>query len=423
MEKEIEKTKENQKEIISKVPKHKKGIITYLAKITREIIAALFWLYVLIKLFIFDIDVFLVGKFLPGYAWLINLKFFILIGIIAMVWLLTKNKDILIWSFYIFFYPGIVLFWKIPKFIFKQKSWIFAFAFINAIISFFKSVKYNFITLAIFLISVAIVFSFSNEKLLWPAILAILVFLLITCARRFILVFKPSSVFQIHRKIFSDIRKRGKASLTLFALDENIKNLPVESLDSKQLEKRTTNLQMSVLFNRICLFTAKKLRDYQDSKLNVVSYVLTILLLIVLIIFSFSVINYGLYKIDNNLFSFSSVPTFFTFFYYSFNNLLFSSIQELAPVMPISQTASMIESFFALFIVVIFVSLLLSVKSQSHLEELTEVIKGIEKEGESMEGFIRDEYKINNINDAIAELEKLKAGLVKLIYKISNSIK
>jgi len=90
--------------------------------------------------------------------------------------------------------------------------------------------------------------------------------------------------------------------------------------------------------------------------------------------------------------------------------------------MPISQIVSMLEFFFALFLIAIFVSLLLSVRSQRYSEELNEVIKGIEGQGEDMEGFIRDEYKINSIDEAIAELEKLKAGMVKFIYKITEII-
>ena len=188
------------------------------------------------------------------------------------------------------------------------------------------------------------------------------------------------------------------------------------------MDKWTTSLQMSVLFNRICLFAAKKLRDYQSSGLNVVSYVLTILMLIVLTIFSFAVINYGLFKIDANLFGYSTTLNFFTFFYYSFNNLLFNSIIEISPNMPVSQTVSMIESFFALFLVVIFISLLFSIRSQRHTEELNDVIEVIKDQGKDMEGFIKDEYKINSIDDAIAELEKLKAGMTKFIYKITESL-
>lgn len=419
MEGGIIQATEVSKEIVSEKPKQEKGIVSYLINAIRETVAILFWLYVLVKLFAFDVDVFLMNKLLPEFVWLLNLKFFILIGIIALIWLMTKNKHIISWSFYVFFYLAIVLFWKIPFFIFKQKSWILAFAFINSIISFFKSIKYNFITSAFFAVSVAIVFSFSNEKLLWFATAIILGFLLVTYIHRFILVFKPSNIFQVHIKIFSGIRKHGVSS---FALDESIKNLPVESLDQKQMDKWTTSLQMSVLFNRICLFAAKKLRDYQSSGLNVVSYVLTILMLIVLTIFSFAVINYGLFKIDANLFGYSTTLNFFTFFYYSFNNLLFNSIIEISPNMPVSQTVSMIESFFALFLVVIFISLLFSIRSQRHTEELNDVIEVIKDQGKDMEGFIKDEYKINSIDDAIAELEKLKAGMTKFIYKITESL-
>lgn len=400
-------------------PKQEKWPFSYFINAIRETLAILFWTYILIKLFAFDIDVFLMSKFLPEYVWLLNLKFFILIGGIALIWLVTKNKYILSWSLYVFFYPAITFLWKIPFFIFKQRSWILAFAFINSIISFFKSIKYNFITFALFLVSLSIIFSFSNEKLLWPASAIILVFLLITYIYRFVLVFKPSSIFQVYIKIFSGIRKRG---VSVFALDESIKNLPVESLDQKQMETWTANLQMSVLFNRVCLFAAKKLRDYQNSGLNVISYVLTILVLIVLTVFSFAAINYGLFKIDSGLFSYSATPNFFTFFYYSFNNLLFNSIREITPILPISQTVSMIEYFLALFLVVIFVSLVFSVRSQRHTEELNELIKEIAGQGKDMEGFIKDEYKINSIDDAMVELEKLKAGMIKFIYKITESI-
>jgi len=422
MENEIIQVTEIKKEVVLQQPKKKGVAIKFLATL-REIIAALFWIYIISKIFIFDIDIWLVNKYLPSYSWLINFKFFILISAIAIVWLITKNKHISYWILYIVFYPVIVLFWKIPFFVFKQKSWIFAFALINAVISFLKSIKYNFIVFALFLASFAVIFGFSNRKLLWPAILVLFIILSIIYVRRFILVFKPSSIYQVYIKIFSATKNYGSKQTTLFALDENIKDLPRENFDQKQLEKWTINLQTSVLFNRICLFAAKKLRDYQNSGLNIVSYILTILLLIILTVFSFAAINFGLFKINSGFFNYSAIPNFFTFFYYGFNNLVFNSIKEIAPIMPIAQIAFMLESFFALILVAIFISLLLSVRNQRHTEELNEVIKRIEAQGTEIEGFIKDEYKINSIEDAMAELEKLKAGLAKFIYKITESIK
>jgi hypothetical protein len=407
-------------EVSSPQPNKRKGLIDHAFAAIRESLSIFFWFYIITKPFIFDIDAFIFEKYLPNYAWLLNFRFFILIGTLAIVWSITKNKHIFLWSLYILFYPAIIILWKIPFFLFKQKSWILAFAVVNTVISFFKSIKYNFIISAFYLVALALTFGFTNPKLLWPAILILFAILLMIYIHRLILVFKPSSIFQLQVKFFAGIRKHASTS---FALEDSVKNLPIGSLDQKQLEKWTANLQASVLFNRVCLFAAKKLRDYQNSGYNFISYVLTILLLIALTIFSFSVINLGLYKINHNLFEFSAAPTFFNFIYYSFNNLIFSSIREITPISPITQTASMIESFFALFLGLIFVSLLMSVRSQRHAEELNKVIKGIEEQGVDMECFIKDEYKINSIEDAMTELQKLKAGLTKFLYKISENIK
>jgi hypothetical protein len=75
------------------------------------------------------------------------------------------------------------------------------------------------------------------------------------------------------------------------------------------------------------------------------------------------------------------------------------------------------------FLVAIFIALLFSIKAQKVTDELNGIIKGMEKEGAEMEGFIKVEYKINSIEDAIAELEKLGAGMVKFLYDITKSIK
>jgi hypothetical protein len=398
--------------------KSRKGAVEYLKKTIREIIAVLFWLYVLVKLFIFDVDVFLIDKFLPKYIWLVYYKFYILLATIAVLLLITRKKYILKWLFYILFYP-LVLCWKIFLFAFTKPNWIFAFALINSGISLFKSLKYYIITLVIYIGSLFIIFKHSNEGLIWLAISAILLFLIITYIRRFVLIFKPSSIFQAYIKVIPGIQKHGA---TLFTLDNDIRNLPVEKMDQYQLEEWTNKLQVSVLFNRAYLFLAKKLKDYQNSGLDSAAQALKILLLTLLTIFSFTAINYGLYKIDVSFFAYSNKPIFFTFLYYSFNTLLFNSIKDIVPTMQLSQAISMVESFFAFILITIFVSLLFSSKSQRHTEELNEIIGGLEKQGSGMEGFIRDEYSINSIDDAIEKLEKSKSGLIKIIYKLSDFV-
>lgn len=389
-------------------------------KLVIEVFSVFFWTYVFIKLFVFDFDTYLVNKFLPSYIYLLDYKFIFLIGIIAVVWFFTKSKSIMIWTLYLLFFPVIILFWKIPYLIFKKKSWVLAFALINSLISFFISIKYNFIMLAFYLISAVSIFNNSNKIILGVSTGIISVVLLSVYVHRCVSIFKRSSVHHFYMNFISRMENKGFHS---FETDKRYRDLPIEDLSVEQLELRTTNLQNLVLFNRMFLFLSKKLQQYQNSRLNLVSNVFSILLVSIFTIFSFSLINYSIFKINSSLFEFIEIPTFFTFFYYSFNNLLSIPINELTPISPFTQSVSMITTFFSFFIVAIFITLLLSVKSEKTVNELNEIILGFGNQGKTLEVFISEEYKINSIEDALIELEKLKAGLTKILYKITESIK
>lgn len=103
----------------------------------RDIASILFWAYLIIKLFVFDLDIYLIQKYFPNYSWVIEKKFFIILGILAIIFLIARKKKILQYVLYVLFYPLILVFWKIPFLIFKQNNWILIFAFIDSIISFF----------------------------------------------------------------------------------------------------------------------------------------------------------------------------------------------------------------------------------------------------------------------------------------------
>jgi hypothetical protein len=394
--------------------------IKLLRTLTRELLAIIFWVYLVVTIFVFNIDSYLSRNIFSGCEWVVHYKFLIILGIIGLFWAITKNSRFANWSLYILFYPFVVVFWRIPTLAIKQKSWNLAFAIINSLISYFKKFKVNFLFGTAFLITSIALVKGSNRFLLWASLLFIFVNLIIHYIRKFIFVIRPSSIFRLHVKMFESVKKMGMKST--FVLTDDIKSLPVQNLNKEQLGKWTQCLQMSVLFNRTCLFFAKKLRDYQKSGLNIASYVLSLLWLIIITVFSFSVLYYGLYKIYPDIFKIEGSNQFFTFFYFGFNNLLYNSIPEISPITPLSQGLVMIQKFFAFFLVAIFISLFISVNQQKHTEELNKVIEGLEDEGKSMESFIQTEYKISDISVAIDELGKVKAGLFNLIFQLSNFI-
>lgn len=80
----------------------------------------------------------------------------------------------------------------------------------------------------------------------------------------------------------------------------------------------------------------------------------------------------------------------------------------------------MAESFFAICLVAIILSVLANVKNQKTMETLNTAIVTFSKQGERIEEMIRSQYNVS-IEDAISHLKKAKAGfLAMILYFTSN---
>jgi hypothetical protein len=145
-----------------------------------NLVAALFWLYAIIKVFVFDVDVYLVSFISADFVWLLNYKLLILLALILVAMLVTRSLVLGGAVLYVAFYPFVILFWKLPKFVWKQQSWLFAFAILNAAIGFVRSFKRDFISATLFLISAVLILSSRNQHVLWGS--SLIVFALVVFA-------------------------------------------------------------------------------------------------------------------------------------------------------------------------------------------------------------------------------------------------
>ncbi len=346
-------------------------------------------------------------------------KFFILIGIIAALLLITRQLNFLKWLLYILFYPVILIFWRLPQLAYKLRSWIFAVAIVNAALSLFRSLKLKFVTAAVFLISMLFALTFSNHILLIIAIVGLFSVLVVSYARMSIFVFQPSSIFQLYTKVL----KKSPTFVTAHFIDAaEIRNLPMERLNDAQILARRTNIQSLVLFNRALLFLSHRLREYQQSKLNALSYAFNLLLLLGFTIIAYAATNYALFKLDPTQFTVvATEPGFFLFLYYSFHTFIFGSIGEITPVHFYSQAVSMSEQVLAILLLFILVGLFISVQSERYKEELDRTIAETEETGRTLEELIQSTYNLT-FEQALEEIRKMQANLINIILWLSKSL-
>jgi hypothetical protein len=399
--------------------KEEKTFGDHLRNFTLELLAVVAWIYTLLKVFLFDIDTWIVGKYFPDLMWVLNFKLISILAVAALTWLWVGTRDFIVWFLYITFYPLVLLLIRLPIFVYKQRSWVLAFSVLNLLVAFFKNLKFRLIFVTVFLAAFATAL-FASGSYVTPLTAGVLVILALAAfARGFWTAVQPSAIFQLYSKFFRGVRNFGGFS---FALDEELKTLPREQLAPKQLERWNTNLQSSVLFNRFCLFAATRLRDYQKSEWRIIPSIFGLLGLIAFSVLCFSAVNYALYKWNSDLFSITQEPTYFIFVYYSFNILIFNSTTELSATMPLSQAVYMLQASLSFFAVVILATLYIANRAQRTSSELDKAISELEVEADSMESFIQSEFKLTNVVAAMEHLRDAKFGLIQLIYWLTKSI-
>jgi hypothetical protein len=199
-------------------------------------------------------------------------------------------------------------------------------------------------------------------------------------------------------------------------------DLPIDAMTAKQLEQRNNSIQGVVLYNRICLLISKRLRDYQRSGANVASYILTVVGLFLLVVTSFALINYALYKVDNSLFQFTySKEGLSAFIYYSAGSMFYAA-NGMVPVEPLSQMVQLLQFFFALLLVVVLITVVFALRNERYSIELGDVIVSVEAEGRAAEARLQSEFSLGSIESAIEALQSAKAGLTDLILYLTRNL-
>src|SRR5439155_9886765 len=85
-----------------------------------RIFAPIAWLYALVKLFVIDFDVQILQAFAPSWLWLLKFKFFAFAGCALAFWAICGNSLFIGSLLYVGFYPFVLIFWILPRAVFKN---------------------------------------------------------------------------------------------------------------------------------------------------------------------------------------------------------------------------------------------------------------------------------------------------------------
>ncbi|MER6194239.1 hypothetical protein [Streptomyces cyaneofuscatus] len=366
-----------------------------------DLFGSVVWIYITVKLFIFDLDNYLVERFLPGAAGVLSYRFLFFGGVFVLLVLFSKGQRLK--YLYVCFFPLVVACWKIPKWFYKAKSWVAVFTFLNVASMAVRNLKWNVTTRFCALLSFVGVAASDNRLLLGICASYLAVYFVLLMARTIWFSVKPSHFLSSQNTL---IEKISGASFVnqVTTVNPELRDSSLVRFSAAQLTTFQSSLGMAVLVSRATYYWAYQLEKYRTSAAALIISAIAYASLYVQGIAVFSMINWAILKVDPGAFAYSDAPSFLQVAYYS---LFHGAGSALSPVSGAAVVVKIATNVIApLFVTALVTQFLINRRQVEQDVAAQEAIKKIKAAGAELEKKFRDEYEVST-EEAISRLQAL----------------
>jgi hypothetical protein len=388
-------------------------------RIVRDGLCYVAWTYIVLKLFIFDIDRYVVSKVQPGGVSLAQFRFFLLVSVVAALALATKKYLIIL--AYLVFFPIVVLLWKIPRAIWRTRSWIVALSAANVVATFFSNLRFNLVTksaliLAAFGIGVT---TFRPIVALSATIVALM--LALAYYRAVKTAFLPSQFLKFQKKLIDDLVD-STFVIKMTSVDATLKNAEVQQFTPAQLQVFTSNLSNSVLSNRVIYYWAYQLDRYRRSVAAYFFGTLTYLWLFLYSIAAFTLLNLAALKLNAFAYDYERRPSVLQLVHYSLSSLFGTGINGLDPVGSFALSLKIAASICGpILLAALALNYIFTARRIRDDLALKETIAGLKAKGAELESRLSTEYEVS-LAEAMVKLQQLGDSTLGLITYFTAQI-
>lgn len=395
-------------------PQNPSNCLPKLKKRVREIFALFLWVYLFIKLFIFDFDVYFVETYLSSFLWVVRYKFFIFLGFFAAYLLVVGERNLFKVIGYVFVFP-FLCFWWVLKLLFR--SWFFTFATISIASSFFQSLKYNIVEFSLILIGTVLTLLSGQYELI--IIINVILFLCLFwhISKKLLASVSSSQVLFLPKESIFKLLNNLKE---VFKLPVELKSTTIEKYTPEQKNKWNVNLQFLVICNKATLFLASKLEELQERGYAIFCFLLSFFYSVFICVWVFALNNYALYLFAPSSFQSATVRGFPFFLYYSLSAMVNNGLADFNPISIIAGLLKIVEVCFGILFLVILISLYFNVGYERSKKEMDALITDIKQQGKELELFVNREF-LMDITQAVEEIKKIPNNFIKVVYFLSTN--
>lgn len=332
--------------------------------------AIFFWLFLALTLF--DIDLYLISKFVPALESVLYYKFFIFIGAVSIAWLIIGKKEFPKLVLYVILYPLIVILWKTP--LIAWRNWSVAIILSPVIFTIASNFRSFFMGYALAMIITILIISFHNVVLLTLSMIILLMLLFVHLALSLLHAYK-STVFTKIADSISNIKIKLEDSTFLESMLETSQTKSSEGQKNEgSFDDRLSTLY---IFHWFVELINDKTRLVMRSRKMDLYLILSWFWTVALTTFVFSLEYFALYKIRATAFLAPYTLNYFSFLGFSFETLTTSNISAIEPSTFYAKTLCSLELACSLVIIIILVFTILTAARERYKEDIEQIARSL----------------------------------------------
>lgn len=373
-----------------------------------DVVGVLVWAYAVTKLFIFDIDRWVLDLTAPSMAWVLNLRFIAFVAVLLVTALLIGRKRFFKLVGYVVGFPLIFLFWRLPKAIATSRSWTAGLVILNSVISMATDVTYRLVYFVVYALAVAIIVMSQNVIWLWAATIAITMCVLSSYIKSCVDAFRAPRVLSLYTGLFEKLR--GFATGTAEDAPPSL-HVRLPAIPEDEVSKYVSHIQPRIIVGQLSLAFADRLRAYNESEIHVVGGVFLIFRLILITLISFSILYFSISKIEPAAIATSGEMSVFDYIYLSFDNMFFNMNSSASLATFHSQSLSMLQRFLSATLVAILLATFFEIRKKKHAKEIDAAIDAATATAEDVTIYIKAEFSYDDLSEAVDDLRGMKSSL------------
>ncbi|SEE20924.1 hypothetical protein [Ruania alba] len=383
-----------------------------------KIVSVLVWLYSLARIFVGDIDTWIAERTAPGYAWILDYRFFIALGVTSLALMMFRRKHFWI-PLYVTLFPLIVIFWIIPSAIYKRRSMSLAIGAVHAITALGRTFRANFTLFTVCAFSTLAVTLPAPPWVGWSAIIAVFTVWMITLYRVVCYAFSPGSFVQTQRSLIQRVLDSGVVWRVVQFPSEARENRG-EVFTVSESQRIVQAAGFGFISYRVAHYWATKLDRYRKSAASIAFSAIAMVGAAFLGVYLFTLINLAVWSIDTQQFQVTGDPNFLTFVRYSIASMYGSEIAAITPNGSIAAAANILAWASAgLILAMVIVSVVFGYRSTRVDEGASTEIAKLRDSTRHFGGRLSVEYQVS-MDELADRLRSLGFDLLGLLAYLSS---